>query len=88
MDYILRGLKIPSGQHTIDFKFEPKQMLTAMNIGWWLNNLVGLILLGGIGWWLYEDYKKYVGEKIAQPGIVAPKTVVSKNSGIKTKGKK
>lgn len=88
VDYILRGLKIPSGQHTIDFKFEPKQMLTAMNIGWWLNNLVGLILLGGIGWWLYEDYKKYVGEKIAQPGIVAPKTEVSKNSGIKTKGKK
>ncbi|MCZ2140511.1 MAG: YfhO family protein, partial [Bacteroidia bacterium] len=41
-DYILRGLKIPEGKHSIEFKFEPKAVQTGQQI-----SLVSSILLYG-----------------------------------------
>lgn len=57
VNYILRGIVVPSGEHTIDFKFEPK--------AWNMTNMIGLIssllLLGGfigiVGW----KSKKWMG---------------------------
>ncbi|MBK7438862.1 MAG: hypothetical protein IPI77_19445 [Saprospiraceae bacterium] len=80
VDYILRGLKIPSGQHTIDFKFEPKQMLTAMKIGWWLNNLVGLIFIGLIGFHFYSHFKSSSdidANKVSRKSIKSTETLTS-----------
>lgn len=56
-NYLLRGLEIPKGKHTIDFKFEPQVIKTGSNIV--LASSVGLLLLvlGG----LFYEFKKKKG---------------------------
>jgi hypothetical protein len=56
VDYVLRGLEIPAGKHTIEFKFEPQVVKTGSTIA--LISFIGMILLlvGGI----YLDRKKKV----------------------------
>lgn len=53
-DYTLRGLKVPAGKHTIEFKFEPQVVKTGSTIA-----LVSFILmLGLIGFGIYTERKK------------------------------
>jgi hypothetical protein len=54
VNYVLRGLEIPAGKHTIEFKFEPEVVKTGSAIA--LYSFIGmiLILIGGI----YLEYKK------------------------------
>lgn len=53
-DYALRGLKVPAGKHTIEFKFEPQVIKTGSTI-----SLVSFILmLGLIGFGVYTERKK------------------------------
>ena len=54
VDYVLRGLEIPAGEHTIEFKFEPSVIKTGSTI-----SLIsyGLLLLLPIGWFLIEKKK-------------------------------
>jgi len=56
-NYLLRGLEIPKGKHSIDFKFEPQVIKTGSSIA--LASSVGLLLLvlGGL---FYEFKKKDV----------------------------
>jgi len=56
VDYTLRGLEIPAGKHTIEFKFEPQVVKTGSMIA--LVSSIGIILLlaGGI----YFERKKDV----------------------------
>ncbi|MEO2061778.1 MAG: YfhO family protein [Christiangramia sp.] len=49
VDYLLRGMNIPAGDHTIEFKFEPAVIQTGGTITMISAILIGLILLGGIG---------------------------------------
>lgn len=58
VNYLLRGLKIPSGSHVIEFKFVPTKVLRSIALGFWLNNLAGLAFLILIGWLVYQDFKK------------------------------
>ncbi|MEP7322777.1 MAG: YfhO family protein [Saprospiraceae bacterium] len=58
VNYILRGMKVPSGSHKIEFKFEPTKVLMSIQIGFWLNNLIGLLFIGLLGYWLTDQYKK------------------------------
>jgi len=53
-NYLLRGLEIPKGKHTVDFKFEPQVIKTGSNIA--LASSVGVLLLvlGG----LFYEFKK------------------------------
>ena len=53
-NYLLRGLEIPKGKHSIDFKFEPQVIKTGSSIA--LASSVGLLLLvlGG----LFYEFKK------------------------------
>ena len=55
VNYVLRGLKVPAGEHTIVFKFEPTIIKTGTTI-----TLVsyGLLLLIPIGWFFIEKRKK------------------------------
>jgi len=48
VNYVLRALEIPSGIHTIDFKFEPEVVKKGSEISFAACILLGLIILGGL----------------------------------------
>ncbi len=54
VNYVLRGMEIPAGQHTIEFKFEPQVIKTGSAIALGSSILLGLLLLGG----LFYGFKK------------------------------
>lgn len=49
VNYALRGMKIPAGEHRIEFKFEPEVVQLGSQIALGSNILLGLIILGGLG---------------------------------------
>jgi uncharacterized membrane protein YfhO len=48
VNYVLRGMEIPKGKHTIEFKFEPEVIETGSMISLASSILLGLLILGGI----------------------------------------
>lgn len=56
VNYVLRGLQIPAGKHTIEFKFEPEVVKTGSTIA--LMSSIGMLLLIGAG--VYFERKKKV----------------------------
>ncbi|GAA4898724.1 YfhO family protein [Flaviramulus aquimarinus] len=48
VNYILRGMAIPSGSHTIEFRFDPDVVKTGSNIALASSVLLGFLLLGGL----------------------------------------
>ncbi|ULC58313.1 YfhO family protein [Flaviramulus sp. BrNp1-15] len=54
VNYILRGMKIPAGKHTIEFKFDPEVVKTGSSIALASSVLLGLLLIGG----LFYEFKK------------------------------
>jgi hypothetical protein len=56
VNYVLRGLKVPSGKHTIEFKFEPEVVKTGSTIA--LMSSIGMLLLIGAG--VYFERKKKI----------------------------
>jgi len=55
VDYVLRGMNVPAGNHQISFKFEPEVIKTGSSITLISSILIGLVLIGGIG---YEVKKR------------------------------
>ena len=55
VNYVLRGLSIPAGKHTIEFKFEPQVVQTGSRIALTSSILIFLLLLGGV---YFETKKK------------------------------
>jgi hypothetical protein len=52
VDYVLRGMSIPAGEHTILFRFEPKSYARGQLITVWSSVLVYLLLIAAaIGLW-------------------------------------
>ena len=47
-NYVLRAMQIPSGEHTIDFKFEPQVVQTGGSISLASSILLMLVLVGGV----------------------------------------
>ncbi len=50
VNYVLRGLKLPAGKHTISFTFEPPAFVTGNAITTAFSWIVLLVLFGSIGW--------------------------------------
>ncbi|RSK38750.1 YfhO family protein [Mangrovimonas spongiae] len=50
VNYVLRGMQIPKGNHIIEFKFEPSVVKTGSRIALASSLLFGLILIGGIAY--------------------------------------
>jgi hypothetical protein len=48
VNYILRGMEIPAGDHIIEFKFEPQVIKTGSTIALASSVLFGLLALGGL----------------------------------------
>ncbi|SEM31358.1 membrane protein YfhO [Aquimarina amphilecti] len=57
VNYMLRGLKVPAGKHTIEFKFEPQVVKTGSTITLASSIIFGLLFLGA----LFFEYKKRKG---------------------------
>ncbi|TMM31980.1 hypothetical protein FDT66_00510 [Polaribacter aestuariivivens] len=54
VNYVLRGLKVPAGNHKIEFKFEPKIIQQGKIISL---SSYGLLFLITIGWCFYDEKK-------------------------------
>uniref|UniRef100_UPI0035B3295F YfhO family protein n=1 Tax=Flavobacterium sp. TaxID=239 RepID=UPI0035B3295F len=54
VDYTLRGLEIPKGKHTIEFKFEPEVVKTGSTIALFSSLAMLLVIVGGF----YFERKK------------------------------
>ena len=49
-NYILRTMKIPAGDHTVEFRFEPSSYSIGKMVSFISSGLVLLLLIGGIYW--------------------------------------
>lgn len=56
VNYVLRGLQIPAGKHTIEFKFEPEVVKTGSTLA--LFSSIGMLILIGAG--VYLERKKKI----------------------------
>jgi uncharacterized membrane protein YfhO len=63
VDYVLRGMAIPAGSHTIEFRFEPRSYKVGMMLATWFNLAVYLLLMAG----LVMEWRKRIPAKAA-PG--------------------
>lgn len=54
VNYTLRGMQVPAGNHTIEFKFDPDVVKTGSNIALASSVLFGILLLGA----LFYEFKK------------------------------
>ncbi len=58
VNYLLRALKVSEGDHTIEFKFEPEIIKKGSQITLASSIVLGLVLLGGIGFTFWRSSKK------------------------------
>ncbi len=58
VNHVLRALRIPEGQHKVEFKFEPKVVETGSKITLASTVVLGLIVLGGLGFSIWRPRKK------------------------------
>ena len=57
VDYVLRGMPVPAGDHTIEFIFEPSSFKTGETISW-IASILAYILLGATIWVTYKGRGK------------------------------
>lgn len=62
VDYVLRGMPVPAGNHTIEFRFEPRSVIVGDKVTMWFSILVYLSLIGllVLEWRSWEKPKQLV----------------------------
>lgn len=55
VNYLLRGMPIPAGKHTVEFRFEPEVYYTSYKVAFWSTLLMYFIFIGG----LFMSYRKW-----------------------------
>jgi hypothetical protein len=50
VNYILRGMVLPPGKHSIEFKFEPRSFFTGRKIAATSSYFLLILMLGVVGW--------------------------------------
>ena len=63
-NYILRGMRVPAGEHTIEFKFEPTSYYTGEKVAMGSSGLILLLLIGVIGREIMNRRKQRDGEPV------------------------
>ena len=58
-DWILRGMRIPAGEHTVVFEFRPSGYVTAAYVSSYSSFLILLLLIGAVGWSLWRYVKAH-----------------------------
>jgi hypothetical protein len=58
VNYVLRALKVPAGEHTIKFKFEPKVVEQGSAIALGSSLVLFFIILGGLGFTFWKSRKE------------------------------
>mgnify|MGYP003231586573 FL=1 len=57
-DWILRAMRVPSGEHEIVFEFKPEGYIIAANVEAYSSFLILVLLIVAVGYSLYTSYKK------------------------------
>ncbi|MCB0634339.1 MAG: YfhO family protein, partial [Lewinella sp.] len=84
VDYLLRALRLPSGQHTIVFEFSPDIYKAGVAISLVSSLIIILGILGIAGYYGYQFYRKMQEE----PVVETPQKTTVKKTVAKTKRKK
>jgi hypothetical protein len=65
VNYVLRGMPVPAGQHSIEFRFEPH----SYHVGMVLNNIFSVLILALLGWALVTEWRRReASQKPKSPG--------------------
>lgn len=57
VNYLLRGMQIPAGNHKIEFRFEPRSVILGDKITMWLSILLYVVLIGGLAYEFIQSRK-------------------------------
>ncbi len=60
VNYILRGISLPAGKHTVKFVFEPASVKQGVSIMYMASIVIGLVFVGGL-FMAWKDSKKTTG---------------------------
>jgi hypothetical protein len=66
VDYLLRGMPVPAGNHTIEFRFEPNSYFAGWRIQLWCNIILCILVLAGVGIEVLKK-KKTLPSALPQP---------------------
>ena len=62
VDYVLRGMEVPAGDHTIEFRFEPHSYQLGTMLTSWFSLLIYILLIAGV----VSDWNKRKAGKTAK----------------------
>lgn len=86
-NYVLRAMKIPAGQHKVEFKFAPKAYATGSTISL-ISSLLLIVALLGLIFWKSRGLKERLETEEKMVKVKAKKPAAVKKTVSKTKSKR